>query len=122
MYIPAQHVGGELKQDNNYQHYPRHWNTGVDTSVDMHNAALSQTLLKTFVEGYLLAWDPIKQQAAWTADHQTIGNGGTLSTAGNLVFQGTVDGLFKAFNAKNGEQLWQFNTQNGIVGSQLAMY
>lgn len=120
MYIPAQHIGGELKQEDNYQRYPRHWNTGVDTSVDMHNAALSQTLLKTFVEGYLLAWDPIKQQVAWTADHQTIGNGGTLSTAGNLVFQGTVDGSFKAFNAKNGEQLWRFNTQNGIVGSPIS--
>jgi quinohemoprotein ethanol dehydrogenase len=36
------------------------------------------------------------------------------------VFQGTVDGLFKAFNAKNGEQLWQFNTQNGIVGSPIS--
>ena len=120
IYIPAQHVGGELKQEENYERYPRHWNTGVNTDVDMHNTQLSQTLMQTFVEGQLLAWDPIKQQTAWAVDYPLIGNGGTLSTAGGLVFQGTVDGWFNAFNASTGEQLWQFPTQNGIVGSPVS--
>lgn len=120
IYIPAQHIGGELQQDFNYQRYPRHWNTGVNTDVDMHNAQLSQTLMQTFVEGSLLAWDPIKQEKVWEVARPLIGNGGTLSTAGNLVFQGTVDGWFAAYDARDGSERWKYNTQNGIVGSPVS--
>lgn len=120
IYIPAQHIGGELKQEENYQRYPRHWNTGVNTDVDMHNAQLSQALMKTFVEGQLLAWDPVKQQAAWSVDYPLIGNGGTLSTGGGLIFQGTVEGEFSAFDSSTGERLWQFDSQNGIVGGPVS--
>jgi len=48
-------------------------------------------------------------------EHPGSWNGGTLSTAGNLVFQGTADGKFVAFRADNGERLWDFSAQTGIV-------
>ncbi|VTQ00477.1 quinoprotein alcohol dehydrogenase [Pseudomonas aeruginosa] len=38
-----------------------------------------------------------------------------LATAGNLVFTGTGDGYFKAFDAKSGKELWKFQTGSGIV-------
>jgi lanthanide-dependent methanol dehydrogenase len=41
---------------------------------------------------------------------------GTLATAGDVTFYGTMDGWFKAVNAKNGEVLWQFKTGSGIIG------
>jgi mono/diheme cytochrome c family protein len=42
-------------------------------------------------------------------------NGGVLSTAGGLVFQGTAEGAFNAYDAENGKLLWSYSTTNGIV-------
>lgn len=46
-------------------------------------------------------------------------NGGTLSTAGNLVFQGTAGGEFRAYAADTGKQLWSFPTQTGVVAGPI---
>src|SRR5262249_45833556 len=51
---------------------------------------------------YLLAWDPVKRKAAWT-QRQGSGSNGTLTTGGNLIFQGTVGQKFSAFRADTGE-------------------
>ena len=45
---------------------------------------------------------------------------GTVVTAGDVLFYGTLDGWFKAVNAKTGEQLWQFKCGSGIVGQPVA--
>ena len=47
------------------------------------------------------------QKEAWRVEHVSPWNGGTLTTAGNLVFQGTADGRFVAYNAHDGEKLWE---------------
>lgn len=67
--------------------------------------------------GRLVAWDPVKQQAAWTKEQISPWNGGTLTTAGNLVFQGTADGRFIAYNATTGEQLWEAPTGTGVIAA-----
>ena len=67
--------------------------------------------------GRLIAWDPVQQKAAWTQEHVSPWNGGTLTTAGDLVFQGTADGRFIAFNARNGEKLWESPTGTGVVAA-----
>ena len=67
------------------------------------------------MKGRLLAWDPRSNKEAWRVEHPGTWNGGTLSTAGGLVFQGTADGKFVAFRAKDGERLWDFPAQTGIV-------
>ncbi|MES2842835.1 MAG: PQQ-dependent dehydrogenase, methanol/ethanol family [Pseudomonadota bacterium] len=67
--------------------------------------------------GRLVAWDPVKQQAAWTKEQISPWNGGTLTTAGNLVFQGTADGRFIAYNATTGEQLWETPTGTGVIAA-----
>ncbi len=71
---------------------------------------------------YLLAWDPVKQKPAWTQREGT-GRSGTMTTAGNLVFQGTEEGpqfqgvpKFTAFRADNGDKVWSVDTQAQIVG------
>jgi quinohemoprotein ethanol dehydrogenase len=66
-------------------------------------------------KGALIAWDPIQQNARWKAPLQTIWNGGTLATAGDLVFQGTGDGYLRAYNASSGKELWRFNAGLGII-------
>jgi quinohemoprotein ethanol dehydrogenase len=67
--------------------------------------------------GELLAWDPVKQQARWRVPLTSDWNGGTLATAGNLVFQGTGDGRFVAYSADRGEKLWEAPTGAGVIGS-----
>jgi len=64
--------------------------------------------------GGLLAWDPATQRARWSIPLKWDWNGGTLATAGNLVFQGTGDGWFHAFDARDGKELWTYNVRNGV--------
>lgn len=71
-------------------------------------------------KGALLAWDPVSQTQRWRIPLDTLWNGGTLATAGNLVFQGTADGYFSAYDAANGKQLWQFNAGLGIIGAPMS--
>lgn len=65
----------------------------------------------------LIAWNPAKQQAAWKFETPGFWNGGTIVTAGNLVFQGQPDGKLVAHAADSGEVLWAFDAHNGIVAS-----
>lgn len=64
--------------------------------------------------GRLIAWDPIKQVARWSHLQQLPNNGGVLSTAGNLVFQGEGTGVFHAFAADSGRKLWSLDTGSAI--------
>jgi len=70
--------------------------------------------------GALLAWDPVAQKPRWRVPIDTIWNGGTLTTGGNLVFQGTADGWFSAYDATSGKRLWHFYAGLGIVGAPMS--
>jgi quinohemoprotein ethanol dehydrogenase len=54
--------------------------------------------------GYLLAWNPVTQSEVWRVQHPGLWNGGTLATAGGLVFQGTADGYFEAYDGREERQ------------------
>ncbi len=62
----------------------------------------------------LQAWDPIRQKAVWEVPLPNNWNPGTLTTAGNLVFQGRADGDLVAYQAETGEELWKVNVGSGI--------
>ncbi len=67
-------------------------------------------------EGFLLAWDPVKQKEAWRVPLGSEHGGGTLSTAGGLVFQGNSHhDEFVAYRADNGARLWSMGVDTGIV-------
>jgi len=69
--------------------------------------------------GALVAWDPIAQKARWRVPIKGMWNGGTITTAGDLVFQGDNNGLFHAYNAKTGDELWTFDAKLGIVAAPI---
>jgi quinohemoprotein ethanol dehydrogenase len=71
-------------------------------------------------KGALLAWDPVAQRPAWKVQHDFIWNGGTLSTGGDLVFQGTADGYLSAYEARSGRKLWRFDAQLGIIAAPIS--
>jgi quinohemoprotein ethanol dehydrogenase len=64
--------------------------------------------------GRLLAWDPITQSARWSIAEPLAVNGGVLSTAGGLVFQGQGSGEFAAYAADSGRKLWSVKTGSAI--------
>ncbi len=68
--------------------------------------------------GFLVAWDPVTQQAAWRVRlGDGIFHGGVLSTAGNLVFEAKDDGDFIAYAADTGEVLHRIFTGNSILAA-----
>jgi glucose dehydrogenase len=70
--------------------------------------------------GELTAWDPIAGKAVWQIKDKYPLWSGTVTTAGDLVFFGTMDGWFKAADARTGKVLWQFKTSSGIVGQPIS--
>ena len=69
--------------------------------------------------GGLKAWDPVKQKEAWFFKEELPLNGGTMTTSTGLVFAGDVKGIFRAFDAKTGKILWEFNTGSGISAAPM---
>jgi quinohemoprotein ethanol dehydrogenase len=68
-------------------------------------------------KGYLLAWDPVSQKEVWRVSHPSGGrSGGSLATAGGLVFSGNTAGEeFAAYRADSGERLWGHAAQTGVM-------
>ena len=69
--------------------------------------------------GSLIAWDPVAGKPRWTVQYPGPTNGGTLATAGNLVFQGTAGGEFRAYTADTGKKVWSFPTQTGVIAAPM---
>jgi quinohemoprotein ethanol dehydrogenase len=53
----------------------------------------------------------------WRVKHEGATGGGTLTTAGNLVFQGLSDGRLVAYSADSGTKLWDVQVGNGIMAA-----
>ena len=66
------------------------------------------------VTGTLQAWDPVRGQRVWEVKLSGLWNAGTMTTAGDLVFQGRADGNFVAHDARTGAELWRANLELGI--------
>jgi PQQ-dependent dehydrogenase (methanol/ethanol family) len=66
--------------------------------------------------GAFTAWDPVAGHAVWSIKENFPVWSGAVVTAGDVVFYGTMDGFFKAANARTGEPLWQFKVGSGIIG------
>jgi len=69
--------------------------------------------------GSLKAMDPDTGEIKWEFKNPAPLWGGVMSTAGGLVFTGTPEGEFIAFDDETGEQLWSFQTGSGVVGQPI---
>ncbi|HVS64141.1 MAG TPA: PQQ-dependent dehydrogenase, methanol/ethanol family [Thermoanaerobaculia bacterium] len=130
VYIPAMEMSSFYVPDQDYEREPGQWNLGVvpaapedipQAVVDTIPGATQQILAEDappeLLLGHLLAWDPVAQKEAWRVQYDMPWSGGVLTTAGNLVFQGTPYGMLKAYRADDGELLWESYTGSGVIAA-----
>jgi PQQ-dependent dehydrogenase (methanol/ethanol family) len=69
--------------------------------------------------GLFDAWDPVGQHVVWSIKEDLPVWSGALVTAGDVAFYGTMDGWFKAVDARSGKELWKFKTGSGIISQPM---
>ena len=67
--------------------------------------------------GNFIAWDAEKGEIVWSKSEPFSVWSGALSTAGDVVFYGTLEGYLKAVDANTGQELYRFRTPSGIIGN-----
>ena len=116
MEIAAVHrVKKTFEETGLYKMLPETVNTGTefnlfDTVPDMSDGDNIPP-----ITGELIAFDPLTGETRWSVKHKQFWNGGPLTTAGGLVFQGNASGFLEAYNAKNGKLVWSKNVYTGIM-------
>jgi PQQ-dependent dehydrogenase (methanol/ethanol family) len=70
--------------------------------------------------GVFTAWDPVAGRKVFEIKEDLPLWSPALATAGGVVFYGTLDGWFKAIDARTGKLLWQFKTGSGIIGQPIS--
>ena len=116
VYIPVQEVGFNYLAEKTFKHYPMGTNMGLDfvtTSMPQDPKVKAQVM--DSLKGHVTAWDPINQREVWTVGLKGPWNGGIVSTAGNILFEGNATGEFAAYRADNGAKLWSFDAQSPVM-------
>ena len=109
VYIPAQEIEFEYTPWTDYSPSAIGWNVGVIAYGSPKEP-----------RGTLIAWDPVKQKEAWHVTYRGPWNGGTLTTAGNLVVQGDAAGNVNVYRADSGEKLWTSFAQSAVMAGPIA--
>ncbi len=121
IYVPTQDLPFLYKADDEFERSDAHYNLGIhfDAGALPEDNEKAGEIAKTLV-GALTAWDPIEKKARWRVELQDVWNSGVLTTAGNLVFQGTNRGMLNAYRADTGEKLWSAEAHTGIHAAPIS--
>ena len=121
VYLPVTELSFPFIPEKSATLHELAWNTGVDFNAgSLPQDAKIKAFIKSGLKGHLAAWDPVARKEVWRAELGRPWNGGVLSTAGNLVFQGTGMGEFIAYGADTGVRLWSAETQAGVLAAPIA--
>ncbi len=115
VYIPAMDMPYVYGKEQDFRFRPQAINLGIDAMLNVPPETDAADDSGPPLAGRLLAWDPIAGRAVWSVELPGFWNGGVLSTAGNLVFQGTANGELVAYRATTGEILWRGETGTGVI-------
>jgi PQQ-dependent dehydrogenase (methanol/ethanol family) len=123
VYIPAMQVPLVYANAEPFEFHQGRWNTAVNlmgATLQTPGVPPGTKSLDELNKGWLVAWDPVAGKEVWRFDYSHPWNGGTLATAGNLVFQGDSKGGFHAFRANDGRKLWDFDAQTGVMAGPMS--
>jgi alcohol dehydrogenase (cytochrome c) len=109
VYIPANNVGmdfkaAKVKYQRGYFFLGSEWVMQYEPNV---------------TAGEYIAWDPINKKKVWGIPQKFPIPGGAMSTAGNLMFFGNLEGTFSALDAKTGASVWSTKTTSGICAAPM---
>ena len=127
VYVPAVEGSFNYGREVGFKRVPGFWNMGIDLASRTVGGALPPLPKSEYEDGTgtevgaassLLAWDPATAAPRWRVKYTSgATGGGTLTTAGNLVFQGLSDGHLVAYTADKGEKVWDVNVGAGIMAA-----
>jgi PQQ-dependent dehydrogenase (methanol/ethanol family) len=117
VYFSAIETSMAIKSAPHFVAHAMSANTGLEFPLPTTIYEDLKSKAPRIAQSQLLAWDPVRQREAWRSPVLGTIGGGTLSTAGGLVFQGTNKGRFVAYDAVDGRELWSFQTQTGVVAA-----
>jgi PQQ-dependent dehydrogenase (methanol/ethanol family) len=119
VYLPASNNALVYAPDTDFEPQPLASNLGIDLAAGM--AELGPNATAGLATGsYLVAWDPVAQREVWRGPTAQGGpTGGTLSTSGGLVLQGS-SGELVAYRATDGERLWAGAAQTGVAAAPIS--
>jgi quinohemoprotein ethanol dehydrogenase len=121
VYLPTYQFVMVYGNDPSFTFRPGTWNTAIDsTLLEAPDDPIVLKKATSSFQGRLVAWDPVAQKEVWSVAHPSLQNGGVLATAGHLVFEGTGDGQFEARRASDGDLLWSFKAQDGIMAGPVS--
>ena len=127
VYIPAQTLPQIYADQGDFAYRPGFWNTGVEfAGAPGPTPTLNERLAgRAALKGQLVAWYPVAKKPRWAIDYPTPWNGGVLATAGGLVFQGGLDGKFRAYDAAKGgskpeDAVWVTDGQYPIMSGPMS--
>jgi len=118
VYIPTMQKRGNYSDAVGFRYTPGAWNHGQNWTIDRPGGrALPQAMDKAI--GELVAWDPAAGRARWRVRLDQFWTGGTLATAGDLVFQ-SAGAHFVAYEAATGRPVWSYDTGAPAVAAPVA--
>ncbi len=121
VYLPVTEISFPFFPEKSPQHRELAWNTGDEfNSGSLPQDPKVKAQIEASLKGHLAAWDPVARKEAWRVELGHPWNGGVVSTAGNLVFQGTGMGEFVAYRADTGARLWSAETQAGVLAAPIS--
>src|SRR5262249_18087672 len=120
VYIPALDMPMSFALEKNRKPSRYTFNIGYDfLAASLPQNAATKADAKLAAVGHLAAWDPVAQKEVWRVQYSEPWAGGVVSTAGNLVFQGSAMGQLNAYDARSGTRLWSAPTQAGIIAAPM---
>ncbi len=114
VYFSAQEAGWAYSRTTTFDYHPMSWNLALNPQAKQPPPSAAVP-----IEGFTLAWDPVSNKEAWRIPHAGPWNGGVLTTAGNLLVEGTEDGNFGVYRASDGEKLWSMPIGTGAVAGPM---
>jgi PQQ-dependent dehydrogenase (methanol/ethanol family) len=117
VYFSAIETSMAVKSASNFVARPMAANVGLESPMPASIYDDLKSNAPRTAQSQLIAWDPVREREVWRSPVLGTIGGGTLSTAGGLVFQGTNKGRFVAYDAAEGRELWSLDAQTGVVAA-----
>jgi quinohemoprotein ethanol dehydrogenase len=118
VFIPVQEAGFPYVPEANWKSAALGFNTGIDfAAAAMPADPKVRAGAFAGTKGALIAWDPAAQMERWRVKMKGPWNGGLLATGGGLVFQGSAENEFTAYDGSNGTKLWSTDVQTGVLAA-----